>query len=201
MKSKKSIALILLISFFLIRCSPLSNADGLSKKNEQVILYPDSPLNVEKAKSQIAKGKSTIRGILYQKVNKMAVIGGKTFGKNIKVTLFPVNEYFMEWYNLREKKETKSTTVYMSNDAFSFRIEVTTDEYGRFTFSEMKPGKYFLQAFMTTISNYKNYVEVGTNSYGTAFYQKQHQQVVNNHRVEKFIDIEEDEKTVEINLK
>ncbi|WP_310377958.1 carboxypeptidase-like regulatory domain-containing protein [Flavobacterium sp.] len=201
MKNKKNITLILVLSFFLIKCSPLSNADRLANKNEQVILYPDSPFNVEKTKSQIAKGKSTIRGILYQKVNKMQLAGGKTFGKNIKVTLFPVNEYFMEWYNLREKKETKTTTVYMSNDAFSLRIEVTTDEYGRFTFSEMKPGKYFLQAFMKTTSNYKRDVEVGTNSYGTVFYQKQHQRVINNHRVEQFIDIEEDGKTVEINLK
>lgn len=196
----KKFLLVNCLIIILASCSPLATADRNAKRNQQTILYPETKFDSIYAKNQLAKGKSTIKGILYKKTNKLAIVGGKTFGMAKKVELFPVNEYFMDWYNLREKKENKNTVIYMSNEAFSYRLETYTDAYGRFTFEEMKPGKYFLQSFMTTAQNYTRDVEVGTNSYGTRYYQKENYSVSKNHRIEKFIEIKNNGEIVEVKL-
>lgn len=182
-------------------CSPLQTANRTAQKNQKVDLFPESKFNLDMAKSQLEKGKSTIQGILYVKTNKLSVVGGKTFGVLKKVDLFPVTPYLMEWYNLREKEEDKKTSVYMSEEAYSMRLEAQTDGYGRFTFSEMKPGRYFLQALMSTSQAHSRDVVVGTNSYGTQFYQKENYNTVKYHRVEKFVEIKKDGEVVEVMLK
>jgi hypothetical protein len=163
-------------------------------------LYPEQAFSKEAARNQLATGKATIRGVLYKSTNKMSVVGAKAYGKGIKIDLFPVNDYFMAWYKLREKKEARRTAVYMSDEAYSMRLETNTDNYGRFEFKDMKPGRYFLQAFMSTYKSGYEDVTVGTNSYGTQFYQKQYYQTEKKHRVEKFVDITTDGEIVEIKL-
>ena len=203
----RKLVVVLLIQilglFFIVSCSPLQQADRTANKNQQVSLFPEANFDMELAKKQLEKGKSTIRGILYVKTNKLAIVGGKAFGRVKEVELFPVNSYFTEWYNLREKKENKKTSVYMSEEAYSMRIETTTDEYGRFTFTEMKPGKYFLQAFMSTDHSYNTPVATGygSNQYGTTtYYENQRINKVKHHRLEKFIEITKDGEIIEVKL-
>lgn len=196
--------IILTLSIIIISCSPLQKADRVANKNQQVSLFPESSFDKDLATKQLEKGKSTIRGILYVKTNKLAVIGGKAYGTAKEVELFPVNPYFMEWYHLREKKENKKTSIYMSDEAYSMRIETITDEYGRFTFTEMKPGKYFLQAFMTTDHSYYTPIATGygSNQYGTTtYYENQRVNKVKYHRLEKFIEITKDGEIIEVKLK
>ncbi len=183
-----------------LSCNPVKNADRIAQKNQKTILYPEVPFNKELAKSQLAIGTSTIRGVLYKSTNKLSITNAKAYGANVKVDLFPVNDYFMAWYNLREKRENKKTNVYMSDEAFSMRIEATTDGYGRFEFKEMKPGKYFIQAFMSVTQAYTRDVVVGSNSYGTQFYQKERYNKTNYHRNEKFVEITKDGEIVEVKL-
>lgn len=195
--SAVGLALILLIS----ACSPMATANRAAKKNEKISLFPKIAFDAEDAKQKLAKGNATIRGILYVKTNKLALVGGKTYGGVKKIDLFPVTPYFLEWYNLREKEEDKNTSVYMSDEAFSWRLETNTDEYGRFTFAEMKPGRYFMQAFMSTSQTNSRDVVVGTNSYGTEYYQKEYYNTVKHHRVEEFVEITKDGEIVEVKLK
>lgn len=92
----------------------------------------------------------------------------------------------------------------MSNEAYAVRLETKTDEYGRFTFGEMKPGKYFLQAFMATTTAYNQQVPVGSgsNAYGTTtYYQNQRYLKTKNHRIEKFVEIKRDGEILEISLR
>ena len=195
--------LILILLIVTISCSPLQQADRTANKNQQVSLFPDVSFDKELATKQLEKGNSTIRGILYVKTNKLAIVGGKAFGRAKKVELFPVNSYFTEWYNLREKKENKKTSVYMSEEAYSMRIETTTDEYGRFTFTEMKPGKYFLQSFMTTDHSYYTPVATGygSNQYATTtYYENQRVNKVKYHRLEKFVEVTTDGEIIEVKL-
>lgn len=191
----------IIVVLFLISCSPLQNADRLAEKNKKIELFPDKPFDKEKAKSQLEKGTSTIRGVLFVKNNKLALVGGKTFGISKKIDLFPVTPYFMNWYNLRNEKENKKTSVFMSDEAYSMRLEAFTDEYGRFTFADMKPGKYFLQTFMSTSQTYSRDRVVGTNSYGTQYYQKEYYDKIKHHRIEKFVEINKDGEVLEVKLK
>ncbi len=191
---------IIIVSILSIACNPIRNVDRMAQKNQKISLYPQVTFDKELAKNQLAVGKSTIKGIVYKSTNKISLVNAKAYGGNVKVELFPVNEYFMAWYNLREKKENKKTNVYMSEDAYSMRIETTTDEYGRFEFKEMKPGKYFIQAIMSVTRAYTRDVVVGTNSYGTQYYQKERYNKTKYHRNEKFIEIFKDGDIVEVKL-
>lgn len=191
----------LIIVVLSIQCNPIARADRLAKRNQITTLYPETKFDKSQAELQLARGKSTIKGVLYKKTNKLALIGGKSYGYNVKVVLFPVNNYLMDWYELRKRKESKRTYVYLSDEAYSMRLETTTDNYGRFNFTELKPGKYFLQAIMSVNNVYSRDVVVGTNSYGTQFYQKENYTKVSHYRNEKFVEITSDGELVEVRLK
>lgn len=181
-------------------CSPIRNADRMAQKNQKVVLYPEITFDKELTKKQLSLGKSTIKGVVFKSTNKMSLVNAKAYGSYVKVELFPVNDYFMAWYNLREKKENKKTNVYMSEEAYSMRLETTTDEYGRFEFKELKPGKYFIQAIMSVTQSNTRDVVVGTNSYGTQFYQKERYNTTKYHRNEEFVEITKEGEKVEIKL-
>lgn len=197
MKSLFYPALILLAA----ACSPVKNADKRASKNEIQNLYPQQAFDSLSAKKMLTYGTATIKGIIFKKTDKMTIGAGKTYGTGVKITLYPVTPYFMEWYELREKKEDKRTRVFISDEAFGYRLETTSDNYGRFVFEKMKPGKYFLQAFMTTTQRYSQDVEVGTNSYGTRYYQKERYSVSKNHRLEQFIEIKNENEITEVVLR
>jgi len=181
-------------------CNPVRKADKLAAKNQLVTLYPEVKFDSELAKTQLGAGSSVIKGVLYKSTNKMSVVGAKAYGQRIKVYLFPVHDYFNVWYDLRDKKEGKLTHVYMSEEAYAYRREAVTDDYGRFEFPAMKPGRYFLQAFMSTYKTGYEDVNVGTNSYGTQYYQKRAYTIEKQHRVEKFVEVKRDGEVVEVKL-
>jgi hypothetical protein len=192
-----------------LACSPLKQADKMAKKNTKTVLYPEYSFDERSHKAALIKGTATIRGVLFTK-QKQGMLGNKgllapkIYGQGVRVTLFPATPYFMAWYNLRQKKENKRTVVYMSEQAFKYRIEATTDEYGRFTFEEMRPGKYFIQAFLTTVYSHTADVQVGTgytSSGGSvAYFEKQNYNTRQHERLERFIEVKKDGEVVEVKL-
>eukprot|EP01132_Coremiostelium_polycephalum_P019166 gene19166-22806_t len=155
----------------------------LKVKAQKTELLPQVPFDSLEAKNMLGVGKSTIEGVAFtrQKNGYGMRILGKVLAVNTDVTLFPVTTYFTEWYNLRKKKEGKNTSVFMSNEAFRWRVVVRTDNYGRFKFYNMKPGKYFLQAMASySIEGTRNvYTGSDRNGYGggTDYYQQQRNEV------------------------
>jgi hypothetical protein len=166
---------IYIIAFLslLTSCGTVKQADQRASRNEIRTLYPMQKFDSVNAKRMLEFGTSAIKGVVYKKTNKLAIINAKRYGYNVTVTLYPATPYFMAYYHLRQEKENKRTKVYLSEEAFKYRIDVKTDEYGRFKFEKIKAGKYFLQSIMTTTNYYTQDVEVGSNSYGTKFYEKQ----------------------------
>ncbi|OBX20984.1 hypothetical protein A9996_18695 [Gelidibacter algens] len=130
------------------------------------IIYPKEKFNKEASENHLAEGTSGIKGVLFTKEKSLfgfkAPLATKIYGINKSVLLFPVSDYFKSWYELRSKKENKKTRVYMSDEAFAQRFETTTDNFGRFNFEKLKPGKYFLQAFMELTITYNKEVNTGT---------------------------------------
>jgi len=186
--------------------------DRIAEKNTIKVLYPDIAFDKNEAKLATDEGTSTIRGVLFTKEKITTglgtfkpLLGAKMYGNNIQITLFPVTSYFEAWYDLRDKKENKRTRIYMSDDAFFYRIKVISDQYGRFQFTKMKPGKYFIQAFMGT--NYQKnrvvYDGIGVNNYGgvTNYYSNETFFVEQNERIEKFVEIKTEGELVEFKLK
>ncbi|MDN3585303.1 hypothetical protein QWY86_01385 [Pedobacter aquatilis] len=167
---------------------------------QKVVYYPQVPFDSLQAKSMLALGMSSIEGVAVTgpktALGYRAPLSPKIKAANVQVTLFPVTSYFEEWYKLRKKEENKKTSVYMSEEAFHWRITVQTDEYGRFKFSKMKPGKYFLQSIASYTKSGKTpvYRGSGYNNYGGRTDYYEYQNYTNNYtdRIEKFVEITRD---------
>jgi hypothetical protein len=197
----RNILIIASVLIFVVSCrNPLAIADRNAKRNEQTIHYPETKFDSVHAKNQLGKGKATIKGVLFKKTNKIAIVGGYTYGYKKEVVLLPVTDYLLEWYKLRAAKENKKTSVYLSEQAYSFRLVTVTDENGRFFFNELKPGKYFVQAYMSKTNYFSRDVVVGTDSYGTKYYKQENYSEMKKYRNEKFVEIKNDGEIIEIKL-
>jgi hypothetical protein len=200
---KLAAALLLFIS-----CNPMQKANNQASKNQIKAIYPTVSFDSIVAKKALAYGNTTIEGIAYTKprnqIGTKVPLSKPIFAANTTVVLFPVTPYLEEWLRLRHEKESKRTHVYMSNDAFKYRIVEKTDEYGRFKFEKMKPGRYFIQCIMGYSETKSRQVYQGT-AYGTYstsdYYTKQYYNVAKYERLEEFITVKEGDTKLELKLK
>ena len=201
--------LILIISF-------LCAGEAFSQKDSY---FPQVFFAKKQAESQLGYGKSTIEGVAFTREKRtipftMGAVKVKTGKKhmarpNTVVMLFPVTEYFTEFYNLRKKLESKTKQVLMSNEAFAVRREAYTDDYGRFRFENLKVGKYYLETIVdfTAVGSYKQqtgtstaYNVYGTPLYSTPIYETFFYDYEAAHRESKFVEVKKDGQVIEIKL-
>ena len=201
--------LILIISF-------LCAGEAFSQKDSY---FPQVFFDKKQAESQLGAGKSTIEGVAFTREKRtipftMGAVKVKTGKKhmarpNTVVMLFPVTEYFTEFYNLRKKLESKTKQVLMSNEAFAVRREAYTDDYGRFRFENLKVGKYYLETIVdfTAVGSYKQqtgtstaYNAYGTLLYSTPIYETFFYDYEAAHRESKFVEVKKDGQVIEIKL-
>jgi hypothetical protein len=180
------------------------------EKDKITTLYPEAKFDSTVAKSALAMGKGTITGVAYTKprtkLGYKAPLASKIKANKIKIELFPVTPYLEAWLELRKKKENlkKKVYVYMSNEAYRFRLEAVTNSEGKFTFPDMKPGKYFLTAIMdySTGGTYDAYTGSGYNNYGgrTDYYEKRQYYTSHSERIEEYVEVKQDGEIVKVKL-
>jgi len=177
------------------------------KKDKVEIFRPEIAFDSLQAKKMLAKGTGTIKGVAFTKAkNNMGFKAGqRIYANKIKVTLFPVTPYFEAWYQLRKDKESlrRRRYVYLSDQAYRYRLEAITNSDGEFTFPEMKPGKYFLQGVLgyTHYGTYNQYTGSGYNGYGqTDYYQQKNYSVDHEDRIEEFVEVKENGEIVKVKL-
>jgi len=103
-------------------CNPLKEADRRASSSEVKALYPSQNFDSVLAKKMLILGNATIKGVIYKKTNQLALVGGKTYGQNVTIELFPATPYLLEWHDLKEKKEDKHTKVYASQEAYKYPL-------------------------------------------------------------------------------
>ncbi|WP_353147711.1 hypothetical protein [Chryseobacterium sp.] len=182
--------------------------------NAQNTYYPQVFFDKKLARDMLGFGNSTIEGVASTKQKNnwgiKPLLGQKHYApKGTVVMLFPVTPYFEEFYNMRKKYENKKTTVYMSEEAFKYRVEALTDDHGRFKFEKLKPGRYYMETIVNftatasyqkqtgttdTYNGYGNYL-YSTPIYSTFFYGYDAA-----NRESKFVEIKADGELKEINL-
>ena len=191
-------------------------SDVFSQKDSY---FPQVFFDKKQAEAQLGAGKSTIEGVAFTREKRsipltMGAVKVKTGKKhmarpNTVVMLFPVTEYFTEFYNLRKKLESKTKQVLMSNEAFAVRREAYTDDYGRFRFENLKVGKYYLETIVdfTAVGSYKQqtgtstaYNAYGTPLYSTPIYETFFYDYEAAHRESKFVEVKKDGQVIEIKL-
>ncbi|MCT2563461.1 hypothetical protein [Chryseobacterium herbae] len=198
---KKISALLLLVFAFL-------------SVQAQNTYYPQAFFDKKMAREMLSFGNSTIEGVASTKQKGQfgikPLLGAKHYApKGTVVMLFPVTPYFDEFYSMRRKYENKKTTVYMSEDAFKYKLEALTDDYGRFKFEKLKPGKYYLETIVnfTATGSYQeqtgrtdSYNVYGGYLYSSPIYQTFFYGYSAANRESKFVEIKEDGEIKEIKL-
>ncbi len=195
-----SLKLVVILVLFL-----LNNPIKAQFNNSNYNYYPQAFFNKNDAAAKLKEGKSTIKGVAFTRENSNAS-KAKHFGQNTIVMLFPVTDYLIEWQKLVGKTETKpNANVVMDKEAFRYRIEALTDEYGNFTFNNMKPGKYFLQCDINFVGVSSDYARTGTIYYGliasSPIYEKYFYNYNGRSRETLMVEIESDGQIKQVKLK
>lgn len=139
--------------FFLI----ISNCIFAQKKIEYV--YPKTAFD----KTVVAElfdntGTGTIKGI--------AMLKGKHVGYFMQVSLFPLTDYFSEYLELEKQFGTKGKKrASISPEALSYRIITKVNgNDGSFEFTNLKPGKYYIEGYLNVVKEKKSAYYVGQSS-------------------------------------
>lgn len=176
--------------------------------------YPQAFFDKKMARDMLAFGNSTIEGVASTKqktaLGIKPLLGEKHYAKQgTVIMLFPVTPYFEEFYSMRKKYESKKTTVYMSEEAFKYRVEALTDDHGRFKFEKLKPGKYYIETIINFTASASYQKQTGTsdayNAYGgylysTPIYNTFFYGYSAANRESKFVEIKQDGELKEIKL-
>lgn len=163
----KSALICLLIAGMLGGCaSPMQRAEDDAKlrqastavEEKVVVAFDESQAN-----AAMQEGSTIIKGVLYHKVST----GGKNAGSDppfsiapaqfltgVKVWLYPETAHLNELLRLeKENKRSRawSKTAQLKQYApderiYKYRLESTTDASGRYFFTKMKPGRYYIVA-------------------------------------------------------
>jgi tetratricopeptide (TPR) repeat protein len=108
-------------------------------------LFPNATFDPQKASEALQPGTATIVGQAFVKHRRIRIDATGTV-----VRLYPMTPYIEQWHAMRSKKESKNTSVFMSQEANQYGISVPVNEKGYFAFTSLKPGKYFLQTFFSS---------------------------------------------------
>ncbi|MBV8251311.1 MAG: tetratricopeptide repeat protein [Chitinophaga sp.] len=165
-------------------------------------IFPEGTFDPKLAAAALQRGTSTIMGRACTKIDGLIFSA-----KNVKVVLFPETPYLDEWYALREKKEGKNTSVYMSDEANKYCVVAYSGDDGRFVFEGLKPGKYFIQLIHSFNQQKTARVYTGSDVFQngpvqqvTNYYYDQDYLVGRSTRLERFVEIKEDGETKKITL-
>ncbi|MCU0237860.1 MAG: tetratricopeptide repeat protein [Pyrinomonadaceae bacterium] len=163
-------------------------------QNRKRTLFPNAEFDTDLAKRALEQGSSTLIG------RACAYYDGYKFdAANAKVVLYPVTPYFEKWYDLREKREDDKTSVFINKEATKYALITQANSEGRFVFSRLKPGKYFVQIIFSFNQRKTYSVYTGSDS-TTDYYAIRNYNVGRSDRLEKFIEIKDGD-TEKITLK
>ncbi|BAV05318.1 lipoprotein [Filimonas lacunae] len=177
------------------------------ERDDTIRLWPKGTFDTVAARYALQEGNGTIKGVAFTRPNKTIYgrTGKRIYANKIKVVLFPVTPYLLEYLDLRKKQNPKKLKfVYLSPDAYRFRLEAVTNSTGEFTFPKMKPGKYYIQGVLGWYSSgyYDRYTGSGYNGYGTTnYYSRELYTTDHSDLLEKFVDVDNDGQVVEVKLK
>jgi tetratricopeptide (TPR) repeat protein len=164
--------------------------------------YPSAKFSPEAALAVYERGNSTINGMACTRYRDSIYRA-----KGVRVSLFLVTPYLGEWHKLREKKEGKNRAIFMSNEAISYRVDLVTNEEGRFSFPDLKPGRYFLQMFHEFTSRHAGRADRGASTEmingvltTTNYYEDYDYNVGHSNRMEKFVEIKTDGDSEKVTL-
>lgn len=130
---------------------PVDRADRLAQALEPRI--PKTPFDEAQAKAALKPGNVEIKSVLVSCYGRgVACMQGGVPVTNTSVYLYPYTPYLQEYLGMEKqlkadiKKHHEYSAVKINLDPkFSqYSLTAKTDEYGRYSFKRVKPGKYYV---------------------------------------------------------
>jgi hypothetical protein len=169
-----------------------------ASKSTPVHVNINVPFSVTDAKSALAKGNNSVSGVLY---HRLTVSGREDNSwpqtpsiknvplRNNTVFLYPesahtaeLDKLFKQQQKIMEKWYTSSPSPFnrqpqtklfpLSADAQKYSLKTTTDQFGRYSFDNLKSGRYFVMATSWQAGTYNKSVYAGSSEVtdGTGIY-------------------------------
>ena len=178
------------------------------ERDDTIRLYATTPFDSVSAGQALAKGGASIKGVAFTKPKTQfgykAPLAKRIYANRIKVLLFPVTPYLLEYLDVKKKENPRKLKfAYIDPVAWRYRYEAITNSTGEFTFPFLKPGKYYLEAILPWNSSgyYDQYTGSGYSDYGTTnYYQRQYYNIGHYDKLYDFVEIKEGEEIVKIKL-
>jgi hypothetical protein len=204
----KSIRVFILLLSFVLSASVSRSQYVQPERNDTVKLFAKTPFDVVQAKTALAKGTGTIKGVAFirRKPNgTIALAGYRINASKITILLFPVTPYLLEYLDVKKKERPeKLKFAYIDPKAWSYRLEAITNNDGEFTFPEMKPGKYYLEGVLpySASGSYDVYTGSGYGNYGgrVDYYESKGYTNTKYHKFNQFVEIKTEGEVLEIKL-
>jgi hypothetical protein len=213
------------IAFMIIGCaSQMQQADSqarIKQLNTPVDVKVTVPFNEAQAKTAMELGNSTLRGVLYHKLTFRGrnvydapfSIVSANYISNANVILYPVTEHLLELMRLEEENshrydfssKDKQLKKFIPDDRmYKYSIKAKTDEYGRYFFYQLKPGRYFVitsdQDIISTgtekVSDGNTVITDGFYTANATHYKNQEFRVRATVRYDEYVDIKPGDKEV-----
>ncbi len=158
MKKILKISILLSVLLGLASCAAIEGdrvdrADRSAKNNEP--REPKSVFNEAQAKEALKPGNVEIKSVLVHCYGQgIGCIKGSLAVENTGVWLYPYTEYLQEYLNMSKKLAYEKSHRTGLNDVKiivdprlkSYVLSTKTDKYGRYSFKNIKPGKYYIES-------------------------------------------------------
>jgi hypothetical protein len=161
MKTIIKINVVLCVLLSLVGCASALHGDPVERADRQAKAYaprvPKTPFDEALAKSALAKGNVEIKSVLVNCYGRgIGCIEGSLPVPHTKVHLFPYTPYVKESIEMQAKlradikKDPRAAKIELHFDPrlSKYSLVATTDEYGRYSFKNLKPGQYYLLSDM-----------------------------------------------------
>jgi hypothetical protein len=123
------------------------------------IVHPTGSFDPIAAKASLEPGAGTIRGkaCVVKRIPAIGTREVKVWAVRQTVVLYPASAYIENMLELMRKAKPGKTMVAADPAITSIHLEGKTNEIGEFQFSQIKPGRYFLAADVSTKLYRKQY--------------------------------------------
>ena len=142
--------------------SPLKDANARAVNDQVIEVRAKTPFDTELARRALEPGNSQIVGTVVAIVNAPKSydpsLSAREFKENVEVYLYPVTPHLREFVDLQKslakrpglfeaRRAPGQHKLVADPDMLNFQRVTKTDKYGRYAFTSLKPGQYYVTVF------------------------------------------------------